>query len=73
MHKAAAELGCKMAMLALEWPNSCLGCTGRLRKHCSHLAVASFLARRVVLALNGSTNCLLKALTIANLLMSWHG
>ena len=59
MRKAAAELGCKMAMLALEWPNSCLGCT--------------ILERRVVLALNGSTNCLLKALTIASLLMSWHG
>ena len=45
---------CTRQLLSLEWTFSCLDCTDRLRKHCSHLVSASFLAKRVVLTLNGS-------------------
>ena len=44
------------ALVGTGWSNSCLVCTNRLRKHCSHLVGSSFLAVRAFLALNG---CLL--------------
>ena len=50
-------LSVEMPWLALAgWSNSCLVCTNRLRKHCSHLVMSSFLAVKAFSALNG---CLL--------------
>ena len=47
---------CRNALVGTGWSNSCLVCTKRLRKHCSHLVESSFLAVKVFSALN---RCLL--------------
>ena len=56
MHKVAVVAVCRNALVGAGWSNSCLVCTNRLRKHCSHLVGSSFLAVKAVLALSG---CLL--------------
>ena len=48
--------GCRNALVGTGWFNSCLVCTNRLRKHCSHLVGSSFLAVKGFSALN---RCLL--------------
>ena len=35
---------CRNALVGTGWSNSCLVCTNRLRKYCSHLVGSSFLA-----------------------------
>ena len=47
---------CRSALVGTGWSNSCLVCTNRLRKHCSHLVGSSFLAVKAFSALN---ECLL--------------
>ena len=44
MHMAAARLGCKRAMVGIEWSNSSPSCMNRCRKCYSHLFGDSFLA-----------------------------
>jgi len=47
---------CRNDLVGTGWSNSCLVCTNRLRKHCSHLVGSSILAVKGFSALNG---CLL--------------
>ena len=56
MHMVAVVAVCRNALVGTGWSNSCLVCTNRLRKHCSHLVGSSFLTVKAVLALNA---CLL--------------
>ena len=56
MYMVAVVAVCRNALFGTGWSNSCLVCTNRLQKHCSHLVGSSFLAVKTVLALNG---CLL--------------
>ena len=56
LHMVAVVAVCRNALVGTGWSNSCLVCTNRLRKHCSHLVGSSFLAVKAALALNG---CLL--------------
>ena len=39
MHMLAVVAVCRNALFGTGWSNSCLVCTNRLRKHCSHLNV----------------------------------
>ena len=52
VHMAAARLGCKRAMVGIEWANSCPGCMNRPRKCYSHLLRGLFLAGKVAWALS---------------------
>ena len=54
VYMAGARLGYKRAMVGIGWANSCLGCTDGLRKCYSQLVGASFLARKMVWAINRS-------------------
>ena len=54
VHMVAAGLGCRTALIGTGWANFCLGCTNGLRKCYSDFVGASFLAKKVVLAQNGS-------------------
>ena len=56
LHMVAVVAVCRNALVGTGWSNSCLVCTNRLRKHCSHLVKSSFLAVKAFSALNG---CLL--------------
>ena len=56
LHMVAVVAVCRNALVGTGWSNSCLVCTNRLRKHCSHLVESSFLAVKAFSALNG---CLL--------------
>ena len=56
LHMVAVVTVCRNALVGTGWSNSCLVCTNRLRKHCSHLVESSFLAVKAFSALNG---CLL--------------
>ena len=52
LHMLAVVAVCRNALVGTGWSNSCLVCTNRLRKHCSHLVESSFLAVKVFSALN---------------------
>ena len=54
VYMAGARLGYKRAMVGTGWANSCFGCTDGLRKCYSQLVGASFLAKKIVWAINGS-------------------
>ena len=56
LHMLAVVAVCRNALVGTGWSNSCLVCTNRLRKHCSHLVGSSFQAVKAFPALNG---CLL--------------
>ena len=56
LHMVAVVAVCRNALVGTGWSNSCLVCTNRLRKHCSHIVESSFLAVKAFSALNG---CLL--------------
>ena len=56
VHMLAVVAVCRNALAGTGRSNSCLVCTNRLRKHCSHLVGSSFLAVKAFSALNG---CLL--------------
>ena len=56
LHMLAVVAVCRNALVGTGWSNSCLVCTNRLRKHCSHLVESSFLAVKAFSALN---RCLL--------------
>ena len=53
LHMVAVVAVCRNALVGTGWSNSCLVCTNRLRKHCSHLVESSFLAVKAFSALNG--------------------
>ena len=44
LHMLAVVAVCRNALVGTGWSNSCLVCTNRLRKYCSHLVGSSFLA-----------------------------
>ena len=56
LHMVAVVAVCRNALGGTGWSNSCLACTNRLKKHCSHLVESSFLGVKAFLSLNG---CLL--------------
>ena len=56
LHMVAVVAVYRNALVGTGWSNSCLVCTNRLRKHCSHLVECSFLAVKAFSALN---RCLL--------------
>ena len=70
LHMLAVVAVCRNALVGTGWSNSCLVCTNRLRKHCSHLVGSSFLAVKVFSALNV---CWPKMLTKQSSLMSRRG
>ena len=45
-------LGCKSTVVRTGWPNSCPGCTDRLRKRYSHLLRGLFLAGKAAWTLS---------------------
>ena len=45
MHMVAVVAVCRNALVGTGWSNSCLVCTNRLRKHCSHLVGSGVRAR----------------------------
>ena len=53
LHMVAVVAVCRNALVGIGWSNSCLVCTNRLRKHCSHLVESSFLVVKAFSALNG--------------------
>ena len=53
VHRAAARLGSKRAMVGTEWANSHPGCMGRHRKCYSHILGGSCLAGKVAWTLSG--------------------
>ena len=56
LHMVAVVAVCRNALVGTGRSNSCLVCTNRLRKPCSHLVGSSFLAVKTFSTLNG---CLL--------------
>ena len=53
LHMVAVVAVCRNALVGTGWSNSCLVCTNRLRKYCSHLVESSFLAVKAFSPLNG--------------------
>ena len=47
-----ARLGCERVTVGTGWSTSYPDCMDMLRKHCSHLVVGWFLARKAVWAMN---------------------
>ena len=67
----AARLGCKRAIVGIEWGNSCHGFMDRLIKRYFHFAGGSFLTVKAIWVLTGVFWS--SMLNSANLLMSGHG